>query len=255
MSIYHNRSGLSRRFRLILTSFLQGEGLPFADVLPEKRIEEAFADQDAEFAEEEECIYTPAITLWAFLSQVLFKDEQRSCLAAVSRVLVLLVALGREPCGGVPGRSGRGVPGTRTDYGCLSNFVGRPGLLGRSTRPTVRSRRSTKAASPSGCPVWPCSRMSRSSSSRIALFRKPRQSAIIASMGATRTSRSSRPDKCDLALLQRHWTASSTRPARTGFNSTYRAAASKYGSSMTNDANRPCHKYPRHFSRKLIRRV
>ena len=98
MSIYHNRSGLSRRFRLILTSFLQGEGLPFADVLPEKRIEEAFADQDAEFAEEEDCIYTPAITLWAFLSQVLFKDEQRSCLAAVSRVLVLLVALGREPC-------------------------------------------------------------------------------------------------------------------------------------------------------------
>jgi len=98
MSIYHNRSGLSRRFRLILTSFLQGEGLPFADILPEKRIEEAFADQDAEFAEEEDCIYTPAITLWAFLSQVLFKDEQRSCLAAVSRVLVLLVALGREPC-------------------------------------------------------------------------------------------------------------------------------------------------------------
>ena len=60
--------------------------------LPEKRIEEAFADQDAEFAEEEDCIYTPAITLWAFLSQVLFKDEQQSCLAAVSRVLALLAA-------------------------------------------------------------------------------------------------------------------------------------------------------------------
>ena len=38
------------------------------------------------------------MTLWAFLSQVLFKAEQRSCLAAVSRVLVLLVALGRPPC-------------------------------------------------------------------------------------------------------------------------------------------------------------
>jgi putative transposase len=38
------------------------------------------------------------VTLWAFLSQVLFKAEQRSCLAAVSRVLVLLVALGRPPC-------------------------------------------------------------------------------------------------------------------------------------------------------------
>jgi putative transposase len=98
MSIYHNRSGLSRRFRLILASFLQDEGLPFADVLPERQIEEAFTEADANFAEGDECIYTPAVTLWAFLSQVLFKDEQRSCLAAVSRVLVLLVALGRKPC-------------------------------------------------------------------------------------------------------------------------------------------------------------
>jgi hypothetical protein len=36
--------------------------------------------------------------LWAFLSQVLHKGEQRSCLAAVSRVIVLLVALGRGAC-------------------------------------------------------------------------------------------------------------------------------------------------------------
>ncbi len=32
------------------------------------------------------------------LSQVLFKDEQRSCVAAVARVIVLLVALERGPC-------------------------------------------------------------------------------------------------------------------------------------------------------------
>ncbi len=32
------------------------------------------------------------------MSQVLFKDEQRSCAAAVARVVVLLVALGRKPC-------------------------------------------------------------------------------------------------------------------------------------------------------------
>ena len=42
MSLYHNRSSLSRRFRLILASFLQNEGLPFADILPEGQIEEAF---------------------------------------------------------------------------------------------------------------------------------------------------------------------------------------------------------------------
>jgi putative transposase len=98
MSLYHNRSRGSRRFRLILASFLRDEGLPFADVLPEGQIQEAFAEANANFADGEGCVYTPAIILWAFLSQVLFKDEQRSCLAAVSRVLVLLVALGRKPC-------------------------------------------------------------------------------------------------------------------------------------------------------------
>jgi len=98
MSLYHNKPAVSRRFRLILSSFLQKEGLPFADVLPEERIQEAFAEEGADFAREEEDVYTPAATLWAFLSQVLFKSEQRSCLAAVSRVLVLLVALGRKPC-------------------------------------------------------------------------------------------------------------------------------------------------------------
>ena len=46
---------------------------------------------------EEDGIYTSAITLWASLSQVLHEGKQRSCLAAVSRVMVLLVALGREP--------------------------------------------------------------------------------------------------------------------------------------------------------------
>jgi len=66
---------------------------------------------------------------------------------------------------------------------------------------------------------------------------------------------SSRPDRCAFALLQGHCRACFANFARTGFSSTYRAAASKYGSSMTNKANRPCHKQPRHFSRKLMRRV
>ena len=42
--------------------------------------------------------YTPAVTLWAFLSQVLFADKHRSCLAAVARVVALMAALGRKPC-------------------------------------------------------------------------------------------------------------------------------------------------------------
>ena len=98
MSLYHNPPTLSRRFRLIQTSFLQEDGLRFAEVLPEERIEKAFAEAGAEFAQEDDDVYTPAVTLWASLGQSLYKGEQRSCLAAVARVLVLLVALGREPC-------------------------------------------------------------------------------------------------------------------------------------------------------------
>ena len=98
MSSYKNTPALPRRFRLVLASFLQRPGLPFADALPEDAIQKAFEDQEATFADEPDAVYTPAVTLWAFLSQVLFKDEHRSCVAAVARVLVLLVSLERGPC-------------------------------------------------------------------------------------------------------------------------------------------------------------
>jgi hypothetical protein len=90
-------------FRLVLTSFLQQPGLAFAEALPEERITAAFAEERVSFATAEDDIYTPAMTLWAFLSQVLFKGEQRSCVAAVSRVIVLLVSLGKEPPSGDTG--------------------------------------------------------------------------------------------------------------------------------------------------------
>jgi hypothetical protein len=77
---------------------MQATGLPFSEVLTEGEIEDAFDEEQSWFAQEEGDVFTPPLTLWAFLSQVLHKEEQRSCLAAVSRVMVLLVALGREPC-------------------------------------------------------------------------------------------------------------------------------------------------------------
>jgi len=91
------KPSLSRRFQLVRVSFQQRDGLPFADVLTESHIKDAFAAEEAVFAEAEEDVYTPAVTVWAFSSQILFKGEHRSCLAAVSRVVVLLVGLGREP--------------------------------------------------------------------------------------------------------------------------------------------------------------
>jgi Transposase DDE domain len=89
---------LPQQFGLVLASFLQKPGLPFADVLREETIQAAFQEEGADFGQEDDAVYTPAITLWTFLSQVFFKEEQRSCVAAVSRLIVLLVSLGRKPC-------------------------------------------------------------------------------------------------------------------------------------------------------------
>jgi putative transposase len=87
----------SKSFRLCLTPFLQGPGLPFADVLTEEQIAAAFAAEGVVWGESEGVVYTPAVSLWAFLSQVLHAGELRSCAAAVSRVIVLMMALGRKP--------------------------------------------------------------------------------------------------------------------------------------------------------------
>lgn len=97
MSFYQGRP-LTQRFRLVLSSFMQTEGLAFSNLLNESQIEQAFEQEGVSFGEAEDAVFTPAVTLWAFLSQVLFKDEQRSCLAAVARVIVLLVSLERSPC-------------------------------------------------------------------------------------------------------------------------------------------------------------
>jgi hypothetical protein len=90
------------RFALVLRSFVSQPGLPFAGALTEARIAQAFADEEIDFAsphaDADDVVYTPAVTLWAFLSQMLFADEQRSCLAAVARVAVLWAALGKQVC-------------------------------------------------------------------------------------------------------------------------------------------------------------
>lgn len=87
-------------FALVTRSFLAQSGLPFADALPEQRITEIFAEEGLDFAGDDvdDAIYTPAVTLWAFLSQMLFEGKHRSCLAAVARVAVLWAALGKQIC-------------------------------------------------------------------------------------------------------------------------------------------------------------
>ena len=69
------------------------DGLPFAQYLPEKEIHDAVRDSGSKFRER---VFTPAVTLWTFLSQVL--DTDHSCRQAVARLLAFRVAQGRAPC-------------------------------------------------------------------------------------------------------------------------------------------------------------
>ena len=71
----------------------QSDGLPFADLLTPDRLEQALREEKATWRE---AIWTPVLTLWAFLSQVISPDG--SCRFTVDRVLAWLVSRGEEPC-------------------------------------------------------------------------------------------------------------------------------------------------------------
>ena len=84
------------QFVHVVQPFLCDPGLPFAEVLSQEQIQQTFTDEGVVFRQDAKAVYTPALTLWAFLGQVLFPDQ--SCRAAVARILVFLIALGRRPC-------------------------------------------------------------------------------------------------------------------------------------------------------------
>jgi Transposase DDE domain len=71
----------------------QAAGLPFATLLSEECVAEALQPETLSWRDR---LYTPARTLWVFLSQIL--DEDHSCRQAVARFLAWLVARGRPAC-------------------------------------------------------------------------------------------------------------------------------------------------------------
>ena len=71
----------------------QAPGLPFAQHLPAHAIHATLRRVGGAFRQR---LYTPALTLWVFLSQLL--DPDHSCRQAVARLLAWLVARGRAPC-------------------------------------------------------------------------------------------------------------------------------------------------------------
>lgn len=73
---------------------LQGTlGLPFSDLLPAAKIADALAEEGTSFRSR---IYTPSVTLWMFLSQVLSQDH--SCRDAVGRLVAWRHSQGLGGC-------------------------------------------------------------------------------------------------------------------------------------------------------------
>jgi len=73
--------------------FLQDGDLPFTDVLSESAIAQALKALDVIWLDR---IYSPLVTLWVFLGQVLSQDH--SCRAAVARLVAHRVSRGQRPC-------------------------------------------------------------------------------------------------------------------------------------------------------------
>lgn len=67
-------------------------GLPFADVLPAALVEQTLRDENVAFRDR---LFSPLVTVWVFLSQVL--DPDHSCRAAVARFLAWRTSQGLAP--------------------------------------------------------------------------------------------------------------------------------------------------------------
>jgi DDE family transposase len=77
---------------LLRRQFLQDGELPFTDVLTEEVLAQALSALTGWL----DRIFSPLVTLWVFLGQVLSADH--SCRAAVARLLAHRVARGQRPC-------------------------------------------------------------------------------------------------------------------------------------------------------------
>jgi hypothetical protein len=90
----HSTSGtLSRPVGSLRGQLIQASGLPFAQHLPAEQIQEALNAEAVSFRDR---LFSPFVTLWVLLSQVL--DPDHSCRQAVARFLAFRTAQGLSPC-------------------------------------------------------------------------------------------------------------------------------------------------------------
>ena len=87
------RGRFREQVRFLRRQFLQDGELPFTDVLSESVVAQALKALDVVWLDR---IYSPLVTLWVFLVQVLSQDH--SCRAAVARLIAHRVSRGQRPC-------------------------------------------------------------------------------------------------------------------------------------------------------------
>jgi hypothetical protein len=79
----------------LLGPFLDHPDLPLPGLLTHDHVQQSFARHGVAFGTAANALFTPVLTRWAWLSQVVFPDQ--STTAACVRVSVLLLALGGRP--------------------------------------------------------------------------------------------------------------------------------------------------------------
>jgi hypothetical protein len=94
----YNHGRVQRQASFLRRQFLQDGALPFTDVLSEGIIAQALAAIDVVWLDR---IYSPLVTLWMFLGQVLSADH--SCRAAVARLISHRLSRGQRPCSATTG--------------------------------------------------------------------------------------------------------------------------------------------------------
>lgn len=77
------------RGEILKQHFNQSIGLPWQEILPESRIEEILVDENIQYRN---CVYTPIVTQWALISQVL--DPDKSLSNAVKQITAWVGAAG-----------------------------------------------------------------------------------------------------------------------------------------------------------------
>jgi hypothetical protein len=119
------------RVRRHLDSLRHDPAQLFAGLLEPTLVEEALAHEGAGWRD---CLFTPMVTLWTFLSQVLCPDH--SCRAAVARLIALLVARGEAPCSPETGPYCKARQ--RLPVGVLSRLARRTGRASEGRAPADR---------------------------------------------------------------------------------------------------------------------